>query len=158
MGGSNWWSVAGGRWSVEDLERQLPAHSAWCKLNLMGVRSYRDLLAWQQGRAFANQIYSASASWPAREVYGLSAQIRRAAVSIPSNIAEGQGRRTTKDFLRHLGISYGSLLEVETQLLIAQDQGFIQPAAAELLLAESAKLGRILNRLMQSLESRLPRP
>lgn len=85
----------------------------------MKVRNYQDLIVWQKAMDLVEQIYSTSKSFPREEIYGLTSQLRRAAVSIPSNIAEGPGRRTTADFVRHLSISYGSLREVETQILIA---------------------------------------
>jgi len=123
----------------------------------MGVQSYRDLVAWQQSMALVKHIYKASENWPPSEMYGLTAQVRRAAVSIPSNIAEGQGRRTTKDFVRHLSIAYGSLLEAETQLLLARDLGFLEQAVLDTLLSETAQIGRVLNGLTQTLEAKQPR-
>jgi len=75
----------------------------------MSLQSYRDLIAWQRAIDLAEAIYRKSDSFPKHEIYGLTAQLRRAATSIPSNIAEGQGRRSTKEFLNFLGIAYGSL-------------------------------------------------
>ena len=85
----------------------------------MKVKNYQDLIAWQRAMDLVELVYKASTRFPREELYALTSQVRRAAVSIPSTIAEGQGRRTTSDFLRHLSIAYGSLREVETQLLIA---------------------------------------
>ena len=85
----------------------------------MKVKSYQELIAWQKAMDLVEDVYRASKSFPKEETYALTSQIRRAAVSVPLNIAEGQGRRTTSDFLRHLSIAYGSLCEVETQILIA---------------------------------------
>src|SRR5712691_5534753 len=85
----------------------------------MKVKNYQELIVWQKAMDLVEDVYKASRDFPREEVYALTSQIRRAAVSIPSNIAEGQGRRTTLDFLRHLSIAYGSLREVETQILIA---------------------------------------
>src|SRR3979411_1014515 len=85
----------------------------------MKVRHYQELIVWQKAMDLVEEVYKVSRSFPREEIYGLTSQLRRAAVSIPSNVAEGQGRRTTTDFLRHLSIAYGSLLEVETQVLIA---------------------------------------
>jgi four helix bundle protein len=79
----------------------------------MKVKNYQDLIVWQKAMDLVEEVYKASRSFPREETYGLTSQIRRAAVSIPSNIAEGQGRRTTADFLRHLSIAYGSLREVK---------------------------------------------
>jgi four helix bundle protein len=85
----------------------------------MAVQSYRELIVWQKAMKLVQSIYSLTKDFPKEEVYALTSQIRRAAVSIPSNIAEGQGRDSTKEFLHHLSIAYGSLMEVETQILIA---------------------------------------
>src|SRR5438132_932174 len=97
-------------------------------------------------------VYKASKTFPREEVYGLTSQIRRAAVSVPSNIAEGQGRRTTSDFLRHLSIAYGSLREVETQVLIAQRLDYLVQGKVEKVLSRAGEVGRLLNGLMASLE------
>ena len=86
----------------------------------MKLRNYQELIVWQRAMDLVEDVYRSSRNFPREEVYALTSQIRRAAVSVPSNIAEGQGRRTTSDFLRHLSISYGSLREVETQILIAR--------------------------------------
>lgn len=85
----------------------------------MTVRHYSDLIVWQKAMDLVVHVYEVTESFPQREVFGLTNQVRRAAVSIPSNIAEGQGRGTTKDFLHFLAIARGSLQEVETQLLLA---------------------------------------
>lgn len=79
----------------------------------MKVRNYQDLIVWQKAMDLVELVYAETKSFPREEIYGLTSQLRKAAVSIPSNIAEGQGRRTTADFVRHLSISYGSLREVE---------------------------------------------
>ena len=85
------------------------------------VRSYRDLLIWEKGINLVKEIYLLSNKFPQKEVYGLSNQIRRAAISIPSNIAEGQARQHTAEFRQALYIALGSLAEVDTQLVIAQE-------------------------------------
>ncbi len=85
----------------------------------MTGKNYRDLIAWQKAMDLIEQVYRATASFPKEEVYGLTSQARRSAVSIPSNIAEGQGRRTTGEFLHQLSVAHGSLRELETQILIA---------------------------------------
>jgi four helix bundle protein len=84
-------------------------------------RSYQDLEVWKSSIGFVKEIYQATAKFPPSEVYGLISQIRRAAVSIPSNIAEGQGRNSFKEFRQFLSISLGSLAEAETQLIIANE-------------------------------------
>ncbi len=96
-------------------------------------------------------VYKASGRFPREELYALTSQVRRAAVSLPSNIAEGQGRRTTSDFLRHLSIAYGSLREVETQLLIAARLNYITAAQVETIMIKAGEVGRLLNGLMNSL-------
>src|SRR2546423_8347999 len=97
----------------------------------MKVKNYQELIAWQKAMDLVEDVYKASREFPREEIYALTSQIRRAAVSIPSNIAEGQGRRTTADFLRHLSIAYGSLREVETQILIAQRLKYLAQAKME---------------------------
>ena len=96
-------------------------------------------------------VYELSRRFPKEEVYGLTSQVRRAAVSVPSNIAEGQGRDSTREFLHHLSIAYGSLMEVETQVLIAEDLGYLEKQEVMDFLERSAETGRIVNGLMKSL-------
>lgn len=98
-------------------------------------------------------IYSTTRSWPRDEVYGLTNQIRRAVVSIPSNIAEGQGRRSTAEFIRFLKIATGSLFEVETQLMIAQRLRYLDDATLKPLLSLTDETGRIISGLLNSLQS-----
>ncbi len=97
-------------------------------------------------------VYKLSKQFPREELYGLTSQIRRAAVSVPSNIAEGQGRRTTADFLRHLSIAYGSLREVETQAMIARRLKYIASAKIQDVMDRAGEVGRLLNGLMAALE------
>jgi four helix bundle protein len=97
------------------------------------------------------EVYKASRRFPREEIYGLTSQLRRAAVSIPSNVAEGQGRRTTQDFLRYLSIAYGSLLELETQILIATRLSYLAPGNCSSILKMAGEVGRLLNGLMSSL-------
>ena len=118
----------------------------------MKVKNYQDLIAWQKAMDLVEDVYKASRDFPREEVYALTSQIRRAAVSVPSNIAEGQGRRTSADFLRHLSIAYGSLREVETQILIAQRLKYIVIGKVESVLSRAGEVGRLLNGLMASLE------
>ncbi|MFS4415420.1 four helix bundle protein [Maribacter sp. 2307ULW6-5] len=89
------------------------------------IKSHKDLKVWQASMDFVVQVYKLSDDFPKHEVYGLSSQIRRAAVSIPSNLAEGAGRKSNKEFMRFLYISLGSLSEVETQLEIARRLNYI---------------------------------
>jgi len=103
--------------------------------------------------ALVLHIYRGTQPFPRSETYGLVAQLRRAAVSVPSNIAEGQARLTTGEFRHFLGNARGSLIEVETQILIAQELGYMEHAESENLLREAAEVGRILNGLLNSLPS-----
>lgn len=121
----------------------------------MPVRNYQDLIAWQKAMELVKLTYRLSKSFPREEQFGLTAQIRRAVVSVPSNIAEGQGRRTTKDFLRHLSIAYGSLRETETQNLIAEMLGFISADESREVIDKCGEVGRLLNGLVSSLEARV---
>lgn len=106
-------------------------------------KSHRDLIVWQKALSLVKATYQLTSSFPKQEIFGLTSQIRRAAVSVPSNIAEGYGRRSDGDFARFILISRGSLLELETQLLIAKDLGFGQKdkyIEVENLLIEVSKL------------------
>ena len=118
------------------------------------VRSYRDLLVWQKSLSLVKNIYSRTLSFPKCEAYGLSAQMRRAAVSIPSNIAEGQGRRGTGEFKQFLGTARGSALELETQLLIARDLGYLHRNEVDALLNQLGEIGRMLNGLLKALPAK----
>ena len=89
-------------------------------------KSYKDLLIWQKGIKITNDVYALVMSFPNEELYALTSQIKRSTVSIPSNIAEGFGRNSTKSYLHFLKISRGSLFELETQLIIAKNQNFIK--------------------------------
>jgi four helix bundle protein len=115
------------------------------------ARSYRELLVWQKAKALAVQIYQATEGFPKAETYGLTSQIRRAAVSVASNIAEGQGRLTSGEFLHFLGQARGSLLELDTQLAIALDLGYLKADKHEVLDQEIYQVLGLLNRLIESL-------
>jgi four helix bundle protein len=115
------------------------------------ARSYRELLVWQKAKALAAQIYRATEPFPKPETYGLTSQIRRAAVSVPSNIAEGQGRLTSGEFCHFLGQARGSLLELDTQLAIALDLTYLRPDQNEFLDHEIYQVLGLLNRLIESL-------
>lgn len=115
------------------------------------AHSYRDLVAWQKAVDLVTEIYRMTRSFPKDEIYGLTSQLRRAAVSIPSNIAEGQGRLSKGEFRQFLGQARGSILEVETQTIIARNLGFLESAPAENVLQRSAEVNRILNGLLDSL-------
>lgn len=115
-------------------------------------QSYRDLIAWQKGIDLVTEVYRLTQQFPHEELYGLSNQLRRAAVSIPSNIAEGQARFSPKEFHHFLSTARGSLVEVETQIIIAEKLRYIEPAACESVLERTAELGRILNGLLASIK------
>ena len=117
----------------------------------MAVRNYKDLIAWQKAMDLVELIYQATEGFPQREVFGLSNQARRAAVSVPSNIAEGQGRASTRDFLHFLSIARGSLQELETQILIAGRLLYLEDKMVRKLMDMSAEVAQILNGLRKSL-------
>ncbi len=117
------------------------------------ARSYRELLVWQKARALAVRIYKETEEFPRCETYGLTSQIRRAAVSVPSNIAEGQGRLTTGEFQQFLGHARGSLLELDTQLAIACDLGYLDKPAYSAIEQEAYQVLGLLNRLLDSLSA-----
>ena len=118
------------------------------------ARSYRELLVWQKAKALAVHTYKATANFPKSETYGLTSQIRRASVSVVSNIAEGQGRLTPGEFRHFLGQARGSLLEAETQLAIALDLGFLERSAYDALERESYQVLGLLDRLLNSLSQK----
>jgi len=113
-------------------------------------RSYKDLIAWQKAMALVTAPYRSTSNFPKEESLGLTSQLRRAAVSIPSNIAEGQGRLSQREFRYFLGQARGSLMELETQFQIAQNLGFMHKVETAELLNSCAELGRILNGLLTS--------
>ena len=123
------------------------------------AQHYKDLIAWQKAMDLVAAIYASTEKFPRREVYSLTDQIRRAAVSVPSNIAEGQAHYKHREFLHFLQHSRGSLAELETQILIAQRLGYVAPTDAEPLLRQIEELGRIRNGLINSIrEKNKPRP
>jgi four helix bundle protein len=121
----------------------------------MNVTYYRDLLVWQKAMDLCVAIHNATLTFPKHEIFCLSAQINRSVVSVPSNIAEGYGRRTTADFIHFLSISRGSLNEVETQITLAMRYLYISETTHDELLGHCGEVGRMLNGLMDSLERRL---
>lgn len=114
--------------------------------------SYKDLVVWQQAMDLVELIYQASGRWPQSERYGLVAQVRRAAVSVVSNVAEGQGRNSRGEFLQFLGNAKGSLLETETQILLAQRLKYLNDEEAREILDKIERVSRLLYGLMQSLK------
>jgi four helix bundle protein len=116
-------------------------------------RSYRDLTAWQKSMLLVREVYLCTRQFPVNENYGLISQLRRSAVSVPSNIAEGQGRLSSGEFKQFLGHARGSLMELETQILIARDLNYMNQEQATTLLQHTAETGRVLNGLLSSLPS-----
>jgi four helix bundle protein len=117
----------------------------------VAVQSYQDLVAWQKAIDLVEAVYRVTQGFPREELYGLTNQLRRAAVSIPSNVAEGQGRGAGSDFARYLRIANGSRQEVETQLLIGLRLGYLDAHTLGPLLAMSGEVGRLLSGLMKSI-------
>jgi four helix bundle protein len=118
------------------------------------IKSYRDLVAWQKSMVLVTEIYRATDNFPKNELFGLTSQLRKAAVSIPSNIAEGRGRSSLGEFRLFLGNAMGSLAEVETQIFIARNLQFIDEATTCDLLDLSSEVGRVLNGLIASISKR----
>jgi len=114
-------------------------------------KSYRDLIVWQKSMALARQAYALSMTLPKNETYGLLTQIRRAAVSVPSNVAEGHGRLTDLQFRHFLGNARGSLYELQTQIELAADIGYFDNESVQELLEQSSEVARLINGLLASL-------
>jgi len=116
----------------------------------MAVKDYSQLETWQKAMDLAEAVYAATGRYPREEQYGLTSQTRRSAVSVPSNIAEGQGRGSSRDFVRYLAVARGSLYELETQLLLAERLRYLTHESIGSLLTQSATVGRLLNGLIRS--------
>jgi four helix bundle protein len=114
--------------------------------------SYRDLIVWQKAIVMVTDIYHATQNFPREENYGLTSQLRRAAVSVASNIAEGQGRLSKREFRQFLGQARGSLIEMETQVVIASNLGYLSPDTTCRLMTGSGEVSRLLHGLIQSLQ------
>ncbi len=112
---------------------------------------YSELIVWQKSMDLVTEIYKITATFPSEERFGLSSQARRAAVSVPSNIAEGHGRKSTASYLNFLSIAFGSLMELETQIQIAVRLNFIQEDKAVALLLQTDEIGKMLSGLKKSL-------
>lgn len=121
------------------------------------THNHRDLKVWQISMDLVETVYRLSREWPNHELYGLVSQVRRASVSVPANIAEGAGRRSTGEFTHFVGIARGSLAELETLLVLAGRLGYLESQTLERLTAELAEVGRMLTGLMQSLQERRQR-
>ena len=116
------------------------------------LKNYRELKVWQRSYRLCLEIYKITKTFPNEERYGLTSQIRRAAVFVPSNIAEGYGRRTTPEYIRFLYIAYGSICELETQILLSSDLGYIEAGKLEILQEGIGEVERMLKVPTKSLE------
>ena len=119
----------------------------------MGAKDYRDLIVWQKAFRLAATIYKETALFPAEEKYGITSQMRRASVSVPSNIAEGEGRDSKGDFRHHLSIALGSLRELETQILLSVELGYLKPTSVDGMMALADEVGRLIRGLSNSLKT-----
>jgi four helix bundle protein len=120
----------------------------------MSQNSYKDLIAWQKAMELVAIIYDATEGFPPHEQFGLVSQLRRAAISVPSNIAEGKAHYSNRDFVRFLRHARGSLAEIETQVLIAQQRQYLPATTTTKLTHHLDELGRILSGLIKSLKER----
>ena len=116
------------------------------------VQTYRDLIVWNKAMDLVTQIYQMTLGFPKDELFGLTSQIRKAAISIPSNIAEGRGKLTKGEFKLFLGHARGSLAEIETQILIAKNLDYLNDTEGDKLLEQIAEVGRLLNGLLASIK------
>jgi four helix bundle protein len=123
----------------------------------MGLQSYKELIAWQKSIDLVTEVYKLTRVFPRDELYGLTNQLRRAAVSVPSNIAEGQGRLSRGEFRQFLGHARGSVFELESQVLIARNLKYLNEKDSEGLLLRITEVGRVLNGLLKSLDERTPK-
>ena len=124
------------------------------------LKNYKELKVWGKSYQLCLEIYRITKVFPKEERYGLTSQIRRAAVSVPSNIAEGYGRKTTLEYIHSLFVAYGSNCEIETQILLSGDLGYIKAEKIEKLQADIGEVERMLKALIKSLENKHlnPRP
>jgi four helix bundle protein len=122
------------------------------------TKTFKDLVAWQEAMNLVEMIYLQTRTFPKEEMYGLTSQIRRAVVSIPANIAEGNGRKSRKEYLHFLSIAVGSISELETHLLIAVRLSFLTKEMSEQLLTQLQSVSRLLSALRRSLVPSVPNP
>jgi len=123
-------------------------HDRWVS---QSIQSHKDLIAWNKALAFAVAVHRLSEAFPRSERFGLTSQLRRAAVSVPSNIAEGAARRTTRDLIAFLHVARGSLAELETQLLLAQQLGYADAARFQQIQPQLDEISRLINGLIKGL-------
>lgn len=122
------------------------------------LKSYKELKVWQKAYELCLKLYKITSTFPKEERFGLISQIRRSAVSIPSNTAEGYGRKSTADYVRMLYIAYGSICELETQILLSGDLGFIDINKLGIAIQDIAEVERMLMGLIRSLEHKQSNP
>lgn len=120
-----------------------------------GIQSFKDLLVWQKAMALSVLCYEVTKAFPRDEMYGMTAQIRRASVSVPANIAEGHGREHTRSFVQFLRVAQGSLKELETHLILAGQVQLAHPEALAPAHAMTDEVGRMLRALIRSLQDKL---
>jgi four helix bundle protein len=120
----------------------------------MTLKHYQELIAWQKAMDLVELVYKITGGFPREELFGLTAQMRKAAVSIPSNIAEGQGRNTTGDFLHFLGIALGSLQELETQVIVGNRLSYLNADIKKAFLNQTCEVGRLIHGLSNSLKDK----
>jgi four helix bundle protein len=118
------------------------------------IRHYSELLVWQKAMDLAEAVYQETAPFPKQEMFGLTHQLRRAAVSVPSNIAEGQGRSSTNEFLYHLSIARGELQEAQTQILLAGRLTYLGTRQVDHLMNLATQVGKLISGLVNSLEKK----
>lgn len=123
---------------------------------MSAIKSYKDLLVWQKAVVLLKEIYQVSRTFPKEEIYGITSQLRRAALSVISNIAEGHARRSTKEYLRFISIAYGSLAEAEAQLIVCFELGYITSEVKNELDKKISEIGKMMNGLIRALEGKLP--
>jgi len=116
-----------------------------------GIKSFRDLNIWQKGINLVKDIYKETQNFPRKEIYGLTNQLRRAAISIPSNIAEGHIRQHRSEFRQFLSVTLGSLAELETQLIISRELGYMSEGRSEELIKQTDSLGKMVRSLIKRL-------
>jgi four helix bundle protein len=136
----------------------VPDHPLVSKLSMGNGGGFRQLKVWVRSMDLVEAIYQHAARFPPHEHYGLGAQMRRASVSIPSNIAEGYGRGSRRDYLRHVVIANGSLMELETQILLAGRIGYLSAGETTGALAIASEVGRMLAGLVSALRRKPPTP
>ena len=115
------------------------------------VKTFKDLVVWQEAMNLVDMIYLQTRTFPKEELYGLTSQVRRAAISIPANIAEGNGRKSRKEYLQFLSIANGSMAELETQILIAERLNFLTKEQIDKLQIQLQSVGKLLTALRKSL-------